>query len=299
MKLFGEFLIEKGLINKEQLAEALVEQIRTMPSYVELVWRKKLIEVDNLFRVLKIQSEQGVGFREAMTALGLWNEELDRVLQSEVRAARIPLGQILVQQQQLDLGAVTKALDDFLGKVETAPVAAPAPAPMPALAPALASREAPAAVKSPSAIPEASGSLGDSLSPELCVRLTALAEVFSSDQEVSQKEFKEFFDGVHLARGTLRLKGDVSGEAFCAEMEPSCMMLLELSPCPADLRKSLGRTAKAWCGLFSEFVAALNAGKSGEIYFGQPEVREKREKFDSLSVVLKFDLEMAGFGKGA
>lgn len=117
MKLFGEFLVEKELINKETLMNMLVEQVRTMPSYLELSWRSKHISADNLLAILKLQSQKHIGFMEALRELGLWSTEIEGNIFAEASTLKIPLGQILVNNNIITAEALTHALDEFLSSM--------------------------------------------------------------------------------------------------------------------------------------------------------------------------------------
>ena len=68
-----------------------------------------------------IQTEKRVDFIQACKELGVWSDELNSLILTELKKIRIPLGQILVNRGVATLGSITKALDDFLSKIEAAP----------------------------------------------------------------------------------------------------------------------------------------------------------------------------------
>lgn len=123
MKLFGEYLIEKKVINSEGLATALVEQVRSIPPACDIAFRLNLLNPDQMLAVFRYQQDHRVDFIMAGKNFDFWTPELEKKIQSEVDKARMPLGQILVKKGMTDLPTLTKMLDEFLSTVE-----APAPA---------------------------------------------------------------------------------------------------------------------------------------------------------------------------
>lgn len=285
MKLFGEFLVEKGLINKDLLADALVEQVRTMPSYVELAWKAKLLGSDDLLRLLKLQAEKRVGFLEALRELGLWTENIEQILMKSGNAARTPLGEILVKRGVVSLEMIAHSLDEFLGEVKSAP----APAASTVAAPAEAPRK-----------PEASRSGGNSaifletFSPDIKVKLEDLAEPFQGGGNPGRELIKGIYDEVHRIRGASRIAGLAKAEDLCGQFENDLQLVLGLQVPPVDLLKNLGRTTKALCEVLWGIRAALESGQGEEAFLDGAEAKQKTESLISYIEILKFNAEMAG-----
>jgi hypothetical protein len=131
MKLFGEYLVEKGVVGADALAAALVEQVRRTPSVCQVVHEQRLLSTDDFLAVMARQSRDRGGFVEACRAMGHWNEAFQTRVEHAIAAVRIPLGQLLVQRGAARFEDLSRALDEFLADVEgpKRPAAAAKPAP--------------------------------------------------------------------------------------------------------------------------------------------------------------------------
>src|SRR3989338_6831386 len=101
VKLFGEYLIEKGIIDEGTLVDALVEQIRSLPSTAEVVWTQKLLKPADVLNVFKCETQNGASFVDAARSLDCWNDALDASVKAHLKKVRVPLGQILVSRGAL------------------------------------------------------------------------------------------------------------------------------------------------------------------------------------------------------
>jgi hypothetical protein len=288
VKLFGEFLVEKGLINKDLLADALVEQVRTMPSYVELAWKGKLLSADDLLNVLKLQTVKRIGFLEAMHELGLWNEALEQTLLKSGGSARTPLGEILVKRGVVSLEMIAHSLDEFLGEIKAAPAEAAAPVSVPAAASGHVSSAATAATSGSALV------FFETFSPDLKGKLEELSERFNSGTNSGREQIKEVFDEVHRIRGASRLANAVKSEEYCAFFEGDLQLILGLQSPPDDLVKNLGRTTKALCEVLWGIREAMESGGDEGAFLGSPEAKPKVDSLMSYLEILKFNAEMAG-----
>jgi hypothetical protein len=118
MKFFGLYLVEQGLITSSQLVEALLEQSSALPSPASVAYSKKLLDDAKLLKVFAKQTESHSDFRSACQSLGFWNGDLEGKIQGEIDAQRMPLGHVLVKKKSIDIGKLTKALDEFLSRAE-------------------------------------------------------------------------------------------------------------------------------------------------------------------------------------
>ena len=118
MKYFGDYLIEKKIITEDQLVDALIEQLQMLPSSAEIIYGKKALPASSFLKAFAIQSEKTTDFGSACMAAKIWTTELDQLVQSELDRNRVPLGQILIKKGIVNIGNITKALDDFLSKIE-------------------------------------------------------------------------------------------------------------------------------------------------------------------------------------
>ena len=64
MKLFGEYLVEKKIVTADALAKALVQQIKSLPSLVEIVYEQQWMKPMDLIMVLKTQHRNHASFLE-------------------------------------------------------------------------------------------------------------------------------------------------------------------------------------------------------------------------------------------
>lgn len=115
-KLFGEYLVDKGLISEDQLLDALIAQIEEQSSVVKIVRDLDLIKKTDILKVLKQQVKDQTSFLETASKMSLWNADKNLKLFEFMSTERTPLGEILVGKKYLDIGKLTSALDDFFGE---------------------------------------------------------------------------------------------------------------------------------------------------------------------------------------
>jgi hypothetical protein len=123
-KYFGEFLVEKKLIQSSALIDALICQIEDLPSIPRIIKDEKLLSDDQIMQVFIHQQKNQCEFLSACQTLGFLNQGLISKLESNLKNRRKPLGEILVSLNLLDLKNLTKALDEFLSSAQV-PVHAP------------------------------------------------------------------------------------------------------------------------------------------------------------------------------
>lgn len=117
-KFFGEYLVAAGIVSEDALLSALFEQMRSIPSVCEIVFKKKVLSSQQVLQAIKTQNQKQIEFKAACQELGFWSSEVEASVLAEVKNARIPLGQVLVKAGAADLSTITKALDEFLARVE-------------------------------------------------------------------------------------------------------------------------------------------------------------------------------------
>lgn len=106
-KFFGQFLLEKGIINREQLLEALDEQRRSAPLLGDIAVEQGLITVKQSDKINAEQRRQDKRFGEIAIGLGLLTEAQIESLLSEQKSRRKYFGEIL-----LSLGHISRELLD-------------------------------------------------------------------------------------------------------------------------------------------------------------------------------------------
>lgn len=117
MKLFGEFLVDQGLVSEEDVVGALMEQISSVPCIAELTFSLKLIAPKDIFKILKYQVEHQAEFRQACIEMKLWNDNIQSQIDEKLKQVRMPIGQVLLKQGKVDISALTKALDSYIMEV--------------------------------------------------------------------------------------------------------------------------------------------------------------------------------------
>ncbi|MBI2601443.1 MAG: hypothetical protein HYW48_00155 [Deltaproteobacteria bacterium] len=116
-KLFGEYLVEKSIVNRTSLVEVLIEQAAALPSLAEIIYRNNLLSPDDLFNIFSYQVKNGVEFASAAKALGLWSDTLEKDIQNRLNKIRTPIGQLLVKRGLIDAKVLVDAFDDYIENV--------------------------------------------------------------------------------------------------------------------------------------------------------------------------------------
>jgi hypothetical protein len=116
-RLFGEFLVNKNLVSAAQVLEALMIQIRDLPTYAEICYEKKLLSDDQLLRVLADQQRTGKDFRSAAEHAGIWSESIGSKVEEHLRTRHRPVGEVLIELGHLNLATLTTALDEYVGEL--------------------------------------------------------------------------------------------------------------------------------------------------------------------------------------
>jgi hypothetical protein len=146
--LFGEYLIQKGLLDAPTVLGLLVEQIKGQPSVAEIVYSNSLLSETQQLEVLRTQSRTGWDYQQACVDLKLWNDSLATTIMEKSSQGRMPLGQMIVTRGLVGFADLTRVLDEFVGMCESdgAPAVPPAKAPpsVPAVENKSLSRAAPA-----------------------------------------------------------------------------------------------------------------------------------------------------------
>ncbi len=116
-KYFGEFLVERGLITKDNLVDALVEQVSSTPPLCQIVFENNIFDSQKLFEVFRHQQDHSSDFVSSCKTLGLWSQETQVKINSCLDELRKPLGHILVSRGWIDLKKLTHMLDEFLSQL--------------------------------------------------------------------------------------------------------------------------------------------------------------------------------------
>lgn len=120
-KLFGEYLLEKGIVKKTELLTALVRQIKSTPTPLEVAFEKNLLDHDTLLKILLHQHYHRVSFFEALHSVGITNVSLISEIEKHITQVKEPLGEILIKMGAANLDSIADALDNFLTETKFEP----------------------------------------------------------------------------------------------------------------------------------------------------------------------------------
>ncbi len=109
-KFLGQFLLEQGLINREQLLAALEIQRDSNPVLGELAQARGMLDAAQAQAINDRQRREDKRFGDIAQALGLLNAAQVDELLSQQKAQRKLFGEILVEQGMLGRDAVQQAL---------------------------------------------------------------------------------------------------------------------------------------------------------------------------------------------
>ncbi len=299
MKLFGEYLVEKEIINKDALVKALIQQMKSMPSLAEIIFDHQMMSTDQLMAVFRLQTHRKIGFVEAALEAGFWTAELGQKVDAQLARVRIPLGEILVKMGVASLPQISKALDEFLGEaksreVVTAPIAATAPVVAPA----------PVEVAAPAPVVEAvvqSAPAGSSTFSNFCDLFREdMKDSFSTvatpsaDGNLSMEKLKTVREFVHEFRGGASLSEIQEGSRILKIAEEILENLIKKQTVkhePDVLTKLQSVFPRLFDFLWAYQLALQTAATEAEVLAMEPISKNLQNVSDSLELV-KFDLGM-------
>lgn len=258
MKLFGEYLIDKGLIDADALVDALIEQLRSLPTTVEVVRAQKLIGAEDIVKAFKIESETGQSFVAAARSLGIWTSAVESVVSREIKLRRMPLGQILVRRGVLSVEKMAAALDDYLGDL---PPDARKTGRAPATAPAVHLNS----VQTETPLTEAvRGEFTDS-------RLSRFAEFFDGlvVSVPTSSDLQAVANELHLLRGTSRLVGAPRLERLVVLLEDSANFLAKFQKPEVESLARLAVAAGDAVKVVRSLAEALGQGGAETSFFAE------------------------------
>lgn len=145
-QLFGEFLVERGLLNEDVLIEVVSQQIAGTPSAFDVIRERRLLESKKIIQVLGRQSVEGTDFVSTCRSLGFWTDEIAAAVRADQEKSRIPIAQLLLDSEIFNLESLGKALESYLAEVprESTPAIEPSsPPPKPAQAESVPRAEVP------------------------------------------------------------------------------------------------------------------------------------------------------------
>lgn len=296
MKLFGEFLLEKGILKENVLLDALIAQIKSQPPVCEVVLQDKLLSPAQILKIMNIQSRERKGFIEACKDQKLWSESLAAQVQSKILLSRKPLGQILVQNGALTLDVMTKALDEFLSgvdKVDETPDFSVTPS---AEAAPIAKEEQ---KLSEADAPHSSGGIPESVATYLSAFTDQDKEdlnlFFEKIAQTQVETMKKIADLIHRWVGITRFIAMSKSEALLVGLEDLVRVLIakgdpvKMSP---EVTKQVIESCKDAVIYLSLFREAAKKSMPEDSLLQDSETQAKYERIVSGLQILKFDLEL-------
>lgn len=242
MKLFGQYLVDKGVISKSDLVRALIIQLENTPSITSVILENDLLTTDQLYQIFQLQADHKSGFIEAARELGCWGTKIQEQVEKILSSKRKPIGEILVKLGATEISNISKALDEFLGELGSAPVQAAAAAPVPVAKEENLETEVVDILSEIEAIEETVEAAVEESGSGLSSDVVTYCEKFSLDTFLeatsllsfdqagvfTSERVKEAVELLHSLKGTARFAQLVRSEAVINSMENSLNTVLKV-----------------------------------------------------------------------
>lgn len=278
MKYFGEYLVSKGIISEEVLLDALFQQARAQPSASEIAFRKRLIPFGQILDVIKLQYEEGLDFKSASQKLGIWNSDFDQSILNETKYNHLPLAEVLVKSGAADLTVLTKALDEFLSRVELPKHAERGDEKTPRNT---SSQSSETAISEPGVDPVLLEELLSSFSQDKVEKIKGILVEIGKAEGLSRTEnLRALLQEIHTVRGLLRSVQMKRMESIVVKFEEVCMR--NLNRIEAGAAVSLDRISTLGNELIkfiNDFLKGMSVTPSEDRCFSDV---EKSHLYDSL-----------------
>lgn len=110
---FGDYLVQKNVINYSQLLEALCFQIESMPSMIRIVIDHKVIDSKEMLELLKKQAKDDQDILTVLKNEKKLTDEKINELELKQLSYKIPLGEAIVKLNFSSMDTVDKLLKEF------------------------------------------------------------------------------------------------------------------------------------------------------------------------------------------
>lgn len=110
---FGQWLVNRGLVEESDIIEALNEQHRLTMPVGSLALRERLLSMKQVFSILNNQVDTPERFGETAVRLGYLTEAQVGALLELQRKSRPPIGELLVRAGLLDRDRLVRELSAF------------------------------------------------------------------------------------------------------------------------------------------------------------------------------------------
>lgn len=113
MNFYGNYLLSKNIVSKEQLCKALSYQTKKSSGYLGHLVEKKYIPKNKLISILKLRDKNNTTILESIDKIGLLSNECLDCIKNYQLENKIPLGQILIELFDLDRNLLAEELINF------------------------------------------------------------------------------------------------------------------------------------------------------------------------------------------
>lgn len=110
---FGDFLIQKNIINSDQLLKALCFQIENLPSLIRVVWEQKIFSSEELILILKNQVKDDSDLIKVLRQEKKYDDNKIHELEMIQFEKRVPLGEAVVKLNFAPLETINSALKEY------------------------------------------------------------------------------------------------------------------------------------------------------------------------------------------
>jgi hypothetical protein len=110
---FGDYLVEKKIINQVQLIEALCFQIESLPSLIRIVLEENITSADTLLDIIKKDAKDDQDILLTLVNRKIVDAKKASEIELKQVSKRVPLGEIIVKLNMANSEDVNKALQDF------------------------------------------------------------------------------------------------------------------------------------------------------------------------------------------
>ncbi len=276
---FGEYLVSKGIITQDGLVEALVEQVKGIPSVSEILFQKKALTSEVFLKAFALQTEKKIDFRQACRELNAWTEELETAVSQEIQGLKTPLGQILIKRNLTDLSTVTKALDEFLSRIEAPKKPEDIVIASEPQEPEIVSGTVTLDAIDPVMLEDFLQNLSDEKVGQIKNQLSSL-EMLGNDVSIQKNVLKSLVDDLHFVRGLMKCVRVDKFESLLSLLETLCIRIVEQldGGKPTDLSRiaSLGASSM---DLVQQLKEVLKASSSEAAWFLDD---GRRRQFEAL-----------------
>lgn len=113
---FGDFLVRKQLINKEDLIEALSEQLSSTPPLLKILHESGDFSPSDLIELVKEQVQSGLEIKTLILKKNIVSQDKLKDYLGKQNNSRMPLGQILIEMGKLSVDECQAALEEFIAE---------------------------------------------------------------------------------------------------------------------------------------------------------------------------------------